>query len=141
MDDDKKKKLMIAIVVVCLVLAVGITVITNSGGSSRGYDKNKKMTLMCVNPDCEAVYEVTIEEYRKTMMESSGGGMMMMMEMGPMAVECKECGEKSAYVAEVCEKCGEVFIPDYTDPEDYPDRCPECGYSKMEERYSKRKRK
>jgi ribosomal protein L32 len=144
MDDDKKKLIKIIAIVACLVLAIGITVITNSGGGSgNSYDPKAQVTLMCTNEDCGAIVDVTNEEYRemvKTAMEGEGGqGMMMMPGMGPLMVECPECGEMSAMKAEVCPKCGEVFFMDYASIDDYPDRCPNCGDSKMEEKRNKKK--
>lgn len=143
MDDDKKKLIKIIAIAACLVLAIGITVITNSGGGGgSSYDPKAQVTLMCTNEDCGEIFDVTNEEYRdmvRTSMEDEGSGMMMP-GMGPMAVECPECGEKSAMKAEVCEKCEEVFIIDYTTIDDYPDRCPnpDCEYSRMEERRKKK---
>ena len=145
MDDDKKKLIKIIAIVACLVLAIGITVITNTGGGGgSSYDPKAQVTLMCTNEDCEAITDVTNDEYREMVragMEGEGGpGMMMMPGMGPMAVECPECGEKSALRAEVCPECEEVFIMNYMAMDDYPDRCPnpDCEYSRMEERRNKK---
>lgn len=138
MDDDKKKKIMIGIIVGCLVLAVGITIFTQTGGGGGGFDANAKIYMLCANPDCKASYEMTIKEFQEEM-QAMGPEGMMMPGMGPMVLTCKECGKKSAYQAEKCEKCGEIFVPNYMNAEDYPDRCPKCQYSKMEEMYKKNK--
>jgi predicted nucleic acid-binding Zn-ribbon protein len=53
--------------------------------------------------------------------------------MGPMAVNCPKCNKKRAYMAEKCEKCGVVFVPNYQSGDESPDTCPGCGYSKYEE--------
>ena len=136
MDDDKKKLVKIIAIVACLILAIGITVITNTGGGGGGYDPKTQVTLMCTNEDCEEITDVTNEEY-----DDMARASMIMPGMGPMPVECPACGEKSAMRAEVCEKCEEVFIMDYTAMDDYPDRCPneDCGYSRIEDRKSKKK--
>ncbi len=144
MDDDKKKLVKIIAIVACLILAIGITVITNTGGGSGGSAAKGDITLMCTDEDCGAITEVSRDEYREMMragMEGEGGpGMMMMPGMGPMTVECPECSEKTAMAATVCEECGEVFIMDPMSMQDdgYPDECPECGFSKMEARRNKK---
>ena len=140
MDDSGKKRVMVAIVVICLVAAGVITFIFNNPFSSSSGPKGP-VQMLCVNPDCGYAFEISRNEYRKQMMEKGPMGPMM---MGPMtalhAFTCPKCGKKSAYVATKCPKCGKVFIPNYGITDDYPDRCPECGYSAMEERYGKRKK-
>ena len=126
----EKKQIQVLIVVVCIALAIGITIFTNLGGSSSGGGGNKTMQLLCVNEDCLATYEVTREEFRELI--TASGQMPMMPGMGQMSLICKECDEETAYIAEVCEKCETVFLPDYESAEDF-DRCPECGYSRYEE--------
>lgn len=123
----EQKQKQILIVVVCIVLAVGVTIFTNlgGGGSSRRVKGNKTIQLMCVNEDCLVDYEVTREEFRELMV-----GQRPMMEI---SFVCKECDEQTAYIATKCESCEVVFIPDYQATDDYPDRCPDCGYSKTEE--------
>ena len=145
MDDDKKKLVKIIAIVACLALAIGITVITQTGGEGGGGSAAKgNITLLCTDEDCGANFEVTAEEYRDMvragMEGESGPGMMMMPGMGPMTVECPECGENSAMRAEVCEQCEEVFIMDPMAMQEggYPDECPECGFSAIEERRNKK---
>ena len=49
-------------------------------------------------------------------------------------IPCKKCGKNSVYRAEKCgnPNCGIVFFRDIV-PNDFPDRCPECLHSQMEE--------
>lgn len=104
------------------------------GGEGSGYDANAKVYLLCANPSCKAETEMTADEYTKLMQEMQPDQMMMMGPMmGPMAINCPKCSKKSAYVAEKCEKCGVVFVPNYQSGDEYPDKCPSCGYSKYEE--------
>ena len=79
--------------------------------------------MLCTNPQCNAEFEMTLEEIRKA---SS--------EMGPMGggFLCPECSKKSALIAEKCPYCEHTFIPNPS-PGDFRDRCPKCGKSKMEE--------
>ena len=133
MDESKKNVVMIVIVVVCLALAGAIAVI-NFGGGGEGTSAaaQKPQLMLCVNPDCGNIFEMTMEERRQAMRERG----RMRMRGGPPAFTCPKCGEESAYAAIRCPKCSTVFIQDYTS--DFPDRCPECGYSAIEE---KRKQK
>ena len=115
---------MIVVVVVCLVAAGFIMFKQFSGGSS-GPDS---YTLKCTS--CGAVFEMTPEEMQEQMAEQP---MMNPMSMAAPKYKCKECGKETAYVAEKCEKCGEVFFPNYNAPDGIYDRCPKCGYSAIEE--------
>jgi len=132
MDDVTKKRVQIGIMVGCLILAAVIFFATMSPGGGSKSKGARQVVLLCANPDCGAVTEMSSEEFREMLMENQDGNPMMMGMMGPQVYECLECAKKSAYIANKCEECGEVFIPDQSG-DDYPDRCPECGYSKYEE--------
>jgi len=134
MTDQQKKITQIAVIVVGFALAAAITAYNFDffGGGVSGV--SRPLYMKCTNPDCGASYEITIKEYRK-MLEEEGYNQMM---PGPEPMErpaftCKKCGQKTAYLAEKCEKCGAIFIPDY-EAEDTVEiyRCPECGYSRYE---------
>ena len=129
MDDEKKKQVMITIVVVCLVLAVGVTIVTNFGPGGGGAS-GVMMQMLCANDECGIAYEMSREDFEEVMREkgSSTGPMM-----GPAAFTCQDCGEESAFIACKCKECGNVFFYDYASPDDIVDRCPECGYSDIEE--------
>lgn len=131
MDEDKKRKVMIGLIVLCLVLAIGITAVTNLGGgggsSSRG---NQPVQMLCMNEECGMDFELSTEEYREHMMQ---GGMMGPGPMAQSPVECPECGMQSAFRAVKCKDCEFVFMQDYSSG-DFPDRCPECDYSDIEAR-------
>ena len=137
MDEDKKKKITIGIIVACLGLAAIITFATREGGGT-GTKGSAKIWVKCANPDCEAEYQITRKEYQEQMREQMADGEMMMMMMTPPALICKECEEESLYIATKCSnsECGAIFFTN-TNMEDYPDRCPECGISEMEERRNK----
>jgi hypothetical protein len=87
--------------------------------------------MLCVNPDCGHVFEMTTEERRQIMRERG----RQMRRGGPPAFTCSQCSEESAYQANNCSKCSTVFIGDYSSG-DFPDRCPDpaCGYSAIEEK-------
>ncbi len=133
MEEDKKKKILTLTVVCCLALAIIITLSTSGlfkGG--RRIRASDKLIVLCVNPECGVDSELTRKEYRENM-QDSGGAMNPMAMMGPSLIECPECGEMSATIAIKCKECENVFIQQ-VGGDDYPDRCPECDYSAIEER-------
>jgi len=133
MEESTKKAIMIGVIVVCLV-AAAIIYVKNMPRGGRGRTSAGATTwLKCTNPDCGAAYEMSESEYIKWVQEST-------YSMGPVPIRCEKCGEYSAYQAIKCEKCGTVFVMG-TVPDDFADRCPECGYSKTEEIWEKGRRK
>ena len=127
---DKKNVVMIVIVVVCLALA-GALAYRNfgGGGGNTSTAAQGPQSMLCVNPDCGHVFEMTVEERRQIMRERG----RQMRRGGPPAFTCPQCSEESAYTANKCSKCSTVFIGDYSS-DDFTDRCPECSYSAIEER-------
>jgi ribosomal protein L37E len=124
MEDNKKKPIMVGIIVVALFLAVGITFFTHS--KDDGIDSMKSGQMIWVKcRNCGAEYQVDKKEYFKYLQEHGD-------PMAPEPPACKQCGEKSIYQAEKCEKCGLIFFKGSV-PNDFADKCPECGYSKTEE--------
>jgi DNA-directed RNA polymerase subunit RPC12/RpoP len=91
--------------------------------------------MLCDNPDCEAAYEISEEEFAELMRGKGRPGPGM---MGQLAFVCRECGQETAYRGMKCPKCGALFIRESIDG-DYADRCPDCGYSAMEKTISERK--
>lgn len=127
----------IGIIVGCLVLAAVITVITQRKPSGSGGAKGP-IQLLCVNKKCNAEFELSRDDFRKQMMEKTSTRTMAPGMMGPQILTCNKCGKESAYIASKCEKCESAFIPNYTQ-RDYPDKCPKCGYSAIEESEKKSK--
>lgn len=122
---EKKQLIMVIIIVSCLVFAGAITIITSDLGGGGGA-ANVDRWYLCVNPDCGKEFKLSPDELREAMSDQMA---MPMPGMGPMAIECQFCNEKTAYPAMQCQECQTVFIMDYNyNP---PDECPECGYSKM----------
>ena len=127
------KNVKIIISVVCLVLAAVIFCFTSgifSGGGGGGGDG--KIWFKCVNPDCNQPYSLTIDEFQKA--QGNSPMMMPMMTGQQQAFKCQKCGQQSAYMAVKCgnPKCDNVFIMQSVN-NDFPDRCPKCGYSAMEQ--------
>jgi len=137
MEDSKKKPIMIGVIVVCLGVAGAVTLMRSSGGGS-GIDAlpdDETTWVKCNNPSCKAEYEMSIKAFYKAQQE----------RVNPMArttppLTCEKCGKDSLYQAEKCANpsCGAVFIRGISGQNDLPDRCPECGQSKIEESRKRR---
>jgi ssDNA-binding Zn-finger/Zn-ribbon topoisomerase 1 len=129
MEDSKKKPIMIAVIVVCLILAVVITFATRSGDTG-GIDDLKRGVMFwvkCSNPDCEHTWQMDRKDYFQYLRDHQDP-----MSMAAPAIVCEECSEESGYRAEKCGQCGLVFERGSV-PHDFADRCPECGYSNVED--------
>ena len=99
---------------------------------SRGIDSIPETELIwvkCKNPDCKAAYQMGKRAYFKYIEKHAD-------PMSPTAppMVCEKCGEQSVFRAEKCMNpdCGHVFLRG-TVPNDFPDRCPKCGRSEIEE--------
>ncbi|MHC5061137.1 MAG: hypothetical protein ACYTFK_08650 [Planctomycetota bacterium] len=132
MEEGQKKVVMIVVIVICLALA-GALAFKNFGGGGSGTSATARspQPMLCVNPDCGHIFDMTAEE-RREIMRARG---RQMRRGGPPVFTCPQCSEESAYQATKCAKCSTVFIHDYTS-QDFADRCPDpsCGYSAIEER-------
>jgi len=122
---------MIGIIVVCLVLAVVITVTRLTGGEEGTIDDipdDVMIWVKCMNPKCNAEYEMSKKEFYQLQSETATDASSNTIQM----VRCKKCGKESLVKAIKCEKCGKVFVEGVVQ-NDFTDRCPFCGYSKIEE--------
>ena len=135
MEENKKKVVMIGIIVVCLGLAIAIWQKTKGAGGAgaEGIPAGEMMWLKCEK--CGATYQIEKREYYKYLEEHPGLSLA-----GPVAIECKKCGERAARRAIKCPNCGEVFFYGSV-PGDFGDRCPKCGYSETEERKKRARQK
>jgi predicted Zn-ribbon and HTH transcriptional regulator len=128
MEDSTKKSVMIVVIVVCLAAAAAIIYMNRhgGGGGSGLVSAGNTVWIKCINPDCNAEYEISMKEYQKQFQESNSTS-----SMGLTPIRCKKCGKDSAYLAEKCPKCGFVFVREMYPPE-LGDKCPKCGYSPTE---------
>jgi predicted Zn-ribbon and HTH transcriptional regulator len=101
---------------------------TNVTATSRG-----ELWVKCNSPDCAAAYRISEQDYYQQIEERVKANPMALVTP---ALTCKRCGKESVYRAVQCEKCGHMFF--YGNPNDFNDRCPKCGYSKMENERKKR---
>ena len=133
MAENTKKYLAILFAIVSLIIVVTIFYRTFSSGSGSGGGKDT-VYLLCKS--CGPI-GITQDEFREIMM-TQPGGMMPPMMGGPMLFNCPECGQKSCAVAQKCQKCDNIFITGQAQDPRYPDRCPKCGFSAIEDRQKKR---
>jgi len=125
---DKKKITLIA--VACCLFLVAVIILTTRSEKLTGIpDLKGEMTwVKCDNPDCNISYEMPLRDYYQlvsTKMREKGN-------MGMPPITCKKCGKETLFRAVKCEKCQAVFFYVFGSVEDYPDRCPKCGFSKLE---------
>lgn len=94
--------------------------------------KDERVWVKC--RACGEGYQMTARQYHVESEEKSkvSGTPWLLAQ-----VTCRECGEQSISRAEKCESCGCLFLRG-TDPADFPDRCPECSFSKTEAQRKKR---
>ncbi len=124
MEESKKKPIMIAVMLGCIVLAIGITIMTRSGETGGDtIEKGAKLWVKCGNDTCSAEYQRNKRDYYAKIKERQNP-----MEKGVSPEICKECNEESIFEARKCAKCGEVFFLEAAGGK-FPDECPDCGYS------------
>lgn len=137
MEDSKKKPIMIAVIVVCLGVAGAVTFLRSSGGGGTINDiPDDKMTwVKCNNPQCKAEYQMGEKAYHKAIQER-----MDPRSLATPSLICEKCGKASVYKAVKCanSECGAIFFSGSV-PNDFADRCPECGKSETEEIRLRRK--
>jgi len=124
-----KNTIYVIVIAVCLLLAI-IIFIKGRSGDSGGLDNMKRGELfwvMCNNPKCKATYQIDKVDYHTEIREK---GRANPMSMQTPALTCQKCQEDSGYRAVKCPKCEHMFF--HGKSGDFADRCPECGFSKME---------
>ncbi len=132
MEEGQKKVVMIVIVIACLAAAGIITYVTRSGeGGIRRFAAGEITQLKCNNPDCGHEFEMDQADYLEYLKEHAVPGMSVP------PIPCPQCGEDSCFRAIKCEKCGKVFFPNTVEAR-FEDKCPDCGYSELEERRAQR---
>ena len=136
------KNTVYAIVIVVCFAAAGIIAYkyiftSGSGGGIDDISAAEKTWVKCNNPECKAEYEMGLREYHKFIKANMVDPMAM---VAPPLI-CKTCGKASVFRAEKCGNpdCGIVFFSGSV-PNDFADRCPECGRSEDEEIRKARKR-
>jgi hypothetical protein len=129
MTDETKKFLAIAAAVVCLAVAGWVSYNTFFGEGGGG-EATGDMALLCTT--CGG-FEIPISEFRDMMNKNAQNMMMPMMGPSMMAMECPKCHKKTCYVAQKCDKCKNIFVFGQAKDPQYPDRCPKCRFSQIED--------
>ena len=130
MEESKKKPIMIGVIIACLAVAGIITYSRSGGGGGVGsISEEEVIWVKCNNPSCSTEYQMSKKAYYKYMEANAD---VMSPTVPPLV--CKQCSEHSAFLAEKCQNpnCGIVFFNGAV-PNDFSDRCPECGQSATEE--------
>jgi len=123
MDDARKKWTMLGIVSVLIIVTVLIIFKTyEKSYGIESLDSSETIWVKCTK--CGVAYQMSKKDYLLYLREQSNP-----MVRSPMS--CKECNADAVYIAEKCEKCGEVFFPG-SGLNDFSDRCLGCGYSRIE---------
>jgi len=131
MDEQTKQYLVIGITVVCLSVAGTMSYRSFFGGSGGGDTGDRQIALMCAS--CGG-FEVSVDEFREIMSQQGPDLMMMMMPGQAATMECPQCGKKSCYQAQKCKQCETIFVFGQAKDKNYPDRCPKCSFSYIEDR-------
>jgi len=132
MDEQTKKYLVIGLAVVCLSVAGTLFYRSFFGSSGGGGNTgDRQVALMCAS--CGG-FEVSGDEFREMMSQQGPEAMMMMMPGQAAAMECPQCGKKTCYQAQKCKQCETIFVFGQAKDKNYPDRCPKCSFSSMEDR-------
>ena len=132
-DFRMKNTVYIIVIVACLLLAgiIGYKYSFSSGsdGGIESIPADSMIWVKCRNPACKAEYQMSERDFLEYQRENFDP----LARVAPPLV-CKECNEKSIYEAVKCANpsCGIVFERDSV-PNDFSDRCPKCGFSKMED--------
>lgn len=124
----KKDAIYVTVIALCLVL-VGVILLKrrSQSGGIESIPNGDMIFVKCTNPDCKAEYQTSMREYFRYVEEHTDP-----ISQTPTPVICEECGKESVYRAVKCEHCGSVFFYGAVHQDSFEDRCPKCGYSKIE---------
>lgn len=130
MSDETKKFLAIIVAVICLGIAGTVTYKSFFDGGG-GLEATRDMALLCTT--CGG-FEIPMKEFQDIMSKNTQD-MMMPMLGGPGAITimCPKCHKKTCYMAQKCQKCKNIFVFGQAKDPQYPDRCPKCKFSEIED--------
>lgn len=120
-QSKEKKRVVIGISVVGVLAILVIAQFCGWFGDGKASVPNYSRVLLCV--ECDASFETDTIELNKLVKSDWPDGIPA--TMGGMSITCKSCDQKTAYLAEKCSECEEIFIPNYNSTDPY--ECPYCG--------------
>jgi ribosomal protein L40E len=97
-------------------------------------DDHEELMAWIMCRECGAKYQIRLKQWHAV---AQGHVKENPDSRTPPPLVCQQCGEKTAYRAIKCEKCGLIFEAGWKGP-DYYDRCPQCNFSQVEERMKER---
>ena len=122
-----KNLIYLGIILVCLGVAGFVIFAGGSDDSGISDISNEEQTwVICM--DCKASYQMGQKDYYGQLAAKSKERTNM---MATVYLTCEKCGKDAVIKAVKCEQCGHVFR-EGTVPNDNPDRCPKCKFSKIE---------
>jgi hypothetical protein len=133
MKDSKKKRIKVVIIATCLsapliaiayLMSIAYIERVRFIRDAREWN-NVKVCLLCRR--CQHSWQMRKRDYFEYMLEHQDPNSWF-----PPEVFCPNCRENGGWKAKKCGKCGFIFqIGDGV--HDFPDRCPNCRYSYIEE--------
>jgi len=150
------KMVMKVTMVVLILLSLGLAyAIYHQLTKSAVIQSVDEIVLKCANPNCDYEKGITREEFRiwvrrdfeKFMQANPSRRLteeqkqeLLLRDLGSkrtgLGLTCPECGQETVFKAIQCEKCRKIFFPGAKKGAVY-DKCPECGFSKIEQKKNK----
>jgi|GEM_PF-2742082 len=129
MTEEMKKFLAISGAVVSLSIAGWVSYDTFFGD---GWQPASDVVLLCTT--CGG-FEIPIKEYSDFMAKNPQNMQDTMMPMGSnlVVIPCPKCGKKTCCAATKCPKCKNIFVFGQAKDQQFPDRCPKCKFSEIED--------
>ena len=139
---NKNMKTLIAITAVVIIIVICIAVFTGKDQSESAGPATESgipsvsitgVPMLCLNDACNAEFGMETEQFRSELTrqfsDPSGG-----QSPTNLTFTCPKCSQQTAQTATRCVKCEKIFIPAYKPSDEFPDKCPGCGYSEIEHR-------
>lgn len=124
------KKQCLIIMAVCVACAIGITLFTQMGNSESILEKDSKQMLCSA---CGYSFTVSSQEYVAMLKNQRQTGDPSIGNV----FQCPNCSKIAVQKSLQCPECENCFIPDWSRKDDYPDRCPKCNFSEIEQKERK----
>jgi len=137
MDQHNRQVALVSVAVACLACAalfIWRHAVASRGSGIATIARGEMVLMKCTNPVCQTLYEM---DKRDCFAQFEAQIRKRPMSQAPPALACRKCGRETAYRAIKCSQCSNVFFYG-AKPNDYADRCPQCGHSQQEQDRKKR---